>query len=159
MIRIEFSDKEIEDLQEAKQNHANAQVRRRMEALHLKAWGYSHQQIGAIVGVSQKTLRSYLRLYQSGGIEALKQRHYRQPQSALEPHRATLMEEFEARPAQTMKEAAQRIEQVTQVRRSPDQVRRYLTKLGLKRRKTGQLPAKVDPQVQAEFLEKNLNPG
>ncbi len=58
-----------------------------------------------------------------------------------------------------MKEAADRIEKLTQVRRSPDQVRRDLTKLGVKRLKTGQVPAKADPQAQTEFLKKNLNPG
>ena len=154
MIRIEFSAKDIEALQEQKQSHPDPRVRRRMEALHLKALGYSHQEIGTIVGISQKTLRDYLRLYQAGGIEALKKRQFYQPQSALEPHRASLEAEFKARPAQSMKEAADRIERLTQVQRSPDQVRRYLTKMGLKRLKTGQVPAQADPHVQAEFLKK-----
>jgi hypothetical protein len=63
-----------------------------------------------------------------------------------------LAAEFKAKPAQSMKEAADRVEKLTQVRRSPDQVRRYLTGLGLKRLKTGQVPA------QAEFLKKTSNP-
>jgi transposase len=130
-----------------------------METLLLKALGYPHQEIGQIVGITQKTLRDYLKLYQAGGIEALKERNFYQPQSALEPYRDLLEAEFKARPAPTMKEAAKRIEKLTGVRRSPDQVRRYLTKLGLKRLKTGQVPAKADPQAQAEFLKKNLNPG
>ena len=159
MIRLEFSETDIKALQQAKQSHPDPRVRRRMETLYLKALGYSHQEIGTIVGITQKTLRSYLRLYQAGGIEALKQRQFYQPQSALEPHRATLKAEFQARPAQSMKEAADRIEKLTQVRRSPDQVRRYLRGIGVKRLKTGQVPAKADPQVQAEFLKKNLNPG
>ena len=159
MIRIDFSEPDIEALLDQKQNHPDPRVRRRMDTLHLKALGYPHQQIGQMVGISQKTLRDYLRLYQAGGVEALKERHFYQPPSALEPYRATLKAEFEARPAQSMKEAADRIEQLTQVRRSPDQVRRYLTKLGLKRRKTGQVPAKADPQAQADFLKKNSNLG
>lgn len=154
MIRIEFSEAEIKALQQEKQSHPDPRVRRRMETLHLKALGYSHQEIGRIVGITQKTLRSYLRLYQAGGLEALKQRRYYQPQSALAPHRAILEAEFRARPAQSMKEAADRIERLTQVQRSPDQVRRYLTKMGLKRLKTGQVPAQADPHVQAEFLKK-----
>jgi transposase len=158
MIRLEFSDTEIEVLLHQKRNHRDARVRRRMEALQLKALGYSHQEIGQMVGISQKTLRDYLRLYQTGGIEALKARNFYQPQSALEPYRALLEAEFKARPAQSMKEAADRIEKLTQVRRSPDQVRRFLTRLGVKRLKTGQVPAKADPQAQEEFLKKNLNP-
>ena len=155
MIQIEFSEAEIKTLQQEKRSHPDPRVRRRMETLHLKALGYPHQEIGQIVGITQKTLRDYLRLYQAGGIEVLKVRKFYQPESALEPHRATLEAEFKARPAPSMKEAAARIEQLTGVRRSPDQVRRYLTKLGLKRRKTGQVPAKADPQAQSEFLKKS----
>lgn len=155
MIQIEFSEADLKALQQEKQSHPDPRVRRRMETVHLKGLGYPHQEIGQIVGITQKTLRDYLRLYQAGGIEALKVRKFYQPQSALEPHRATLEAEFKARPAQNMKEAAARIEQLTNVRRSPDQVRRYLTKLGLKRLKTGQVPAKADPQAQSEFLKKN----
>lgn len=158
MIRIDFSDTDIQALLRQKQTHPDPRVRRRMDTLHLKALGYPHQEIGQMVGISQKTLRDYLKLYQAGGIEALQERNFYQPPSALEPHRARLEAEFEARPAQSMKEAADRIEQLTQVRRSPDQVRRYLTKLGLKRLKTGQVPAKADPQAQADFLKKNSNP-
>jgi len=154
MLQIEFSEAEIKALQQEKQSHADPRVRRRMETLHLKGLGYSHQEIGRIVGVTQKTLRSYLRLYQGGGLEALKQRRYYQPQSALVPHRETLEAEFKARPAQSMKEAADRIEKLTNVRRSPDQVRRYLRGIGIKRLKTGQVPAKADPQAQADFLKK-----
>jgi transposase len=155
MIRIEFSEADIKALQQEKQSHPDPRVRRRMETLHLKALGYPHQEIGQIVGITQKTLRDYLRLYQAGGIEALKVRKFYQPESGLEPYRALLEAEFKARPAPSMKEAAARIEQLTGVRRSPDQVRRYLTKLGLKRLKTGQVPAKADPSAQAEFLKKN----
>ena len=158
MIRIEFSETEIERLRQEKQHHPDPRVRRRMETLHLKALGYSHQEIGQIVGITQKTLRDYLRRYQAGGIEALKERNFYQPQSALEPHRARLEAEFKASPAQSMKEAADRIEKLTEVRRSPDQVRRYLTGIGVKRLKTGQVPAKADPQAQEDFLKKNLNP-
>jgi transposase len=129
-----------------------------METLHLKALGYQHQEIGKIVGITQKTLRDYLRQYEAGGLEQLKERNFYQPQSALEPYRTILTAEFKARPAQDMKEAAARIAQLTTVKRSPDQVRRYLTKLGLNRLKSGQLPAKADPQAQADFLKKNSNP-
>jgi transposase len=75
----------------------------------------------------------------------------------LEPYRGQIEAEFKQRPAASMKEAAKRIEQVTGVRRSPDQVRRYLRRLGIKRLKAGQVPAKVNPQAQEDFLKKTLN--
>lgn len=155
MIQIEFSQTEIEALHKERRYHAHPRVRQRMETLYLKALGYSHQEIGRVVGISQKTLRDYLRGYQSGGIEALKALNFYQPQSALEAHREKLEAEFKANPVQNINEAVDRIEALTQVRRSPDQVRRYLKHLGMKRLKTGPVPAKADPQAQAEFLKKN----
>ena len=83
MIRIEFSEPDIEALLDQKQNHPDPRVRRRMDTLHLKALGYPHQEIGQMVGISQKTLRDYLRLYQAGGLEALKERQFYQPPGAL----------------------------------------------------------------------------
>lgn len=154
MIRLEFDEKEIEVLQTERRNHPHPRVRQRLETVYLKALGYSHQEIGQLVGISQKTLRSYLRLYQSDGIAGLKALNFYQPSSALEPHRATLQAEFKANPVQHINEAVERIEQLTGVRRSADQVRRYLKQIGMKRLKTGQVPAKADPQAQADFLKK-----
>jgi transposase len=154
MIRIEFSQAEMEELQRERHQQPHRRVRQRLETVYLKALGYPHQEIGRVVGISQKTVRAYLSLYQTGGIAALKQLNFYQPTSAFEPHRTTLEAEFEAEPAQSINEAADRMAQITGVRRSPDQVRRYLKQLGLKRRKTGQVPAKADPQAQADFQKK-----
>lgn len=55
-------------------------------------------------------------------------------------------------------EAAQRIETVTGLRRSQPQVRTFLNKLGLKRRKVGQIPAKADLEEQKTFLAEELEP-
>lgn len=133
-------------------------VRQRMEVVYHKSQGKSHKEIGELVSITQTTVRTYLRLYQSGSIEALKGLKFYRPQSTLEPHQAVIVAAFEREPATTMKEAAHRIKALTEVERSPDQVRRYLTRLGLKRLKTGQLPAKADPAVQAEFLKKTDAP-
>jgi transposase len=157
MIQIEFSEQEIKALQQEKLSHPDVRIRRRMEAVYLKALGYAHQEIGQMVGISQKTLRDYLGRYQTGQLAGLKERSYYQPQSGLEPYRGQIEAEFKQRPAASMKEAAKRIEQVTGVRRSPDQVRRYLRRLGIKRLKAGQVPAKVNPQAQEDFLKKTLN--
>lgn len=155
MLRMEFSQAEIAQLNDERLNHPNLRVRKRMEVLYNKSQGKSHQEIGAIVGMTQTTIRSYMNLYQAGGIEALKEFTFYRRQSGLEPHKSAIVKSFEEKPVTTMKEAAHRIEKVTQVKRSSDQVRRYLTTLGLKRLKTGQLPAKADPEVQGDFLKKS----
>ena len=155
MLQLEFSAEEIAHLNEERLNHPHPRVRKRMEVLYNKSQGKSHQEIGSIVRITQKTVRSYLTIYQEGGIEALKEFNFYRRQSGLEPHKAAIVDEFEKEPARTMKEAAHRIEKLTTVKRSPDQVRRYLSTLGLKRLKTGQLPAKADPEAQTDFLKKS----
>jgi len=69
-----------------------------------------------------------------------------------------LKAEFEARPARSINEAAERIEKLTGIRRSPTQMRQFLKDLKLKRLKVGQIPAKADPEEQKAFLEEKLEP-
>ena len=159
MIKIEFCINEIKQLQHERRYHPHARVRQRMEAVYLKALGYQHQEIGQIVQISQKTLRSYLRMYQEGGIDALKSLNFYQPKSELVEHLEVLKEEFKTRPPKTINEAVKRIEEMTGIRRSPTQVRKFLTDdLGIKRLKVGHIPAKADPEKQQTFLEEELEP-
>ena len=159
MIRIEFSSEEIELLHHERRYHPHPRVRQRMEALYLKALGYQHQEIGQIMQISQKTLRGYLRMYQDGGIDALENLNFYQPQSELVEHLDGLKEEFKTRPPKTINEAVKRIEDLTGIRRSPTQVRKFLKEdLGIKRLKVGQVPAKANPEAQQIFLEEELEP-
>jgi transposase len=129
-----------------------------MEVVYLKALGYAHQDIGRIASVSQQTLRRYLRSYQSGGIGALRELHFYRPESELAAHYDTLKAEFSARPAKSVNEARQRIAALTAIERSPTQIRLFLKRLGLRRRKVGQIPAKANPEKQQRFLEDELAP-
>jgi len=158
MIKIEFTDKEIEELHYQRFHHPHPRVQQRMEALYLKALNYSHQEIGRIVGVSQKTLRGYVRMYQTGGIEALKKLNFYQPSSDLDQHQERLEAEFKAKPPKSINEAADRIEQLTGIRRCPTQIREFLRRLGMKRLKVGHIPAKADPEAQQQYLETKLEP-
>lgn len=159
MIKIEFSTEEVEQLHNERRYHTHARVRQRMEALYLKSIGYQHQEIGRIMQIDQKTLRGYLRMYQEGGIEALKVLNFHQPVSALQEHREEIKDEFEDQPPKSINEAIERIEKLTGIRRSPTQVRKFLTEnLGMKRLKVGQVPAKADPEAQQTFLEEELEP-
>ena len=158
MIKLEFRAETIGQLQYERRYHAHPRVRQRLESVYLKALGYQHQEIGRIVGVSQKTLRSYLRLYQAGGIAALKELNFYRPQSKLQAHREQLKAEFAAQPPQTINEARHQVKQVTGLQRSPTQVGKFLKTLGMKRLKVGHIPAKADPQKQKAFLETDLEP-
>ena len=113
-----------------------------------------HDQIAQVCAISANTLRSYLKLYHRGGVEALQQRNFHCPQSALSAHRDTIETQVREHPPQTINEAVAMLVALTGIRRSPTQVRLFLTHLGLHRRKVGLLPAKGDPAVQEEYQKK-----
>ena len=155
MMTIEFGEDKIERLRRERFEHPHPRVQRKMEALLLKSEGLPHHQITRILGISENTLRHYLREYQEGGIERLKEIRFRHPRSALDEYRASLEAYFEAYPPATVNEAAAKIEELTGIRRGPTQVRRFLGSLGLRPRKVGMIPAKADVQEQARFKKKN----
>ncbi len=139
-------------------HHPHPHVRRKMEALWLKSQGLAHQEIARLAGVSGKTLRSYLQEYVEGGITRLKELRFRQPQSELVAHQKAIVAYFQARPPASINEAIDAIRELTGLSRSPTQVRLFLKeKCGMKRLKTGTLPAKADPEVQEAFKKKTSN--
>lgn len=158
MIRIEFTKEEIEKLHHEHSYNPHPLVRKRCEAVYLKALGYPHQEIGRIVRISQPTLRNYLKTYQEGDLEKLKELNLYCPSSELDKYSDILREEFKKNPPATINQAVERIEQLTGLRRSPTQVRQFLKRLGVKRRKAGHVPAKADPEKQKTFLEEELEP-
>jgi transposase len=128
-----------------------------MEVLWLKSHGLSHQEICRLAGVNGNTLVSYLHQYEQGGIEGLKPLNFCGQPSRLRPHQAAIEAHLRMHPPATIKEACAQIADLTGIRRSPTQVSFFLKKhCGMKRLKTGVLPAKVDPLKQEEFKK---NPG
>jgi len=77
-----------------------------METLLLKSDGLPHKQITRIIGISENTLRDYLRQYQEGGVERLKTLGFHKPQSELAEHRESMEAYFEEHPPATVNEAA-----------------------------------------------------
>jgi len=61
-----------------------------MEAVYLKSQGLRHQDVCRSARISENTLRSYLRRYQEGGVERLKQTDWDGPASELSDHRRAI---------------------------------------------------------------------
>lgn len=155
MIRIAFTEDEIEQLRKERFEHPHPRVQRKMETLLLKSEGLPHNWITRIVGISENTLRQYLREYKEGGIDRLKEIRSYNPQSKLVEHQESLETYFEEHPPATVNEAAAKIEEITGIRRGPTQVRNFLNSLGLRPRKVGMIPAKADVEEQDRFKKKN----
>jgi transposase len=157
MLRIAFSDHDIEQLRYERYHHPHPRVQQKMEALLLKSQNLPHQVIAGCVGVCENTLLAYFRAYHAGGIQALKQVNFYRPASELETHRTSLEAYFREHPPTTIAEAAAVIERLTGIQRKPTQVRVFLRKLGLKRLKTYAVPDKTDTERQDAFKKTRSN--
>lgn len=105
MIQIEFTPEEQDALHFERYHHPDPQVQRRMEALYLKGFGLGHGEICRICRITEPTLVSYLKLYQEGGIEALKHFDYAGQPSELNQHSASLESYFREHPPRSVAEA------------------------------------------------------
>lgn len=151
MIHLDFSDEDKAALHHERYQHPHPRVQRKMEALWLKSQGIPHKQISTLAGISINVVTQYLKEYQEGGIESLKRLNFYKPQSELVNHTETLEAHFKANPPASINEAMAAIERLTGLKRSGTQIRKFMIKLGLKYRKLGMVPAKADPQKQADF--------
>ncbi len=158
MLRIQFTAEEIQQLRYERYQHPPPRVQRKMDAVYLNAMGLSHQKIGRLVDCTETTVRSCFKAYAVGGIDALERFNPSHHGSDLEAHTGTIQGEFEKKPPGTIREAAQRIETLTQIHRSPPQIRAYLKKKNFKYRKVGPIQATANPEVQATFLETQWQP-
>lgn len=158
MIKITFSEADIEALQYWRFHHPDPRIQVRMEALYLRSQRVPTRDIPRLCGISKASFHRYLKAYATGGIEPLPHLEPRQPRRALHPHRATIEAEFRQRPPTTLAEAAARIEALTGIARKPTQVRQFLKALGMKPMKVGMLPAQADIEAQEAFKKKSGAP-
>lgn len=157
-IQLEFTLDIQATLNYERYHHPDPLVQRRMETLWLKSHELPHALIAQLAGVSENTLRDHFALYQAGGVERLKTHPVYQPQSALQAQAPTVEAHFREHPPATVKEAQAEIERLTGLQRSESQVRAFLHRLGLRCRKVGMVPAKADPEVQAAYLQEQIEP-
>ena len=155
MLQIDFSSEDIDALFKERYLHPHPWVQERMEALYLKSQKVAHGEIQRLLKISTRTIVRWIRMYQQGGIEALKQLHWKGARSALTEHRPTLEEYFKKHPPMSVKEACAKIKELTGVERNKTVVRKFLRSLNMAFRKTGNVPGKADPEKQEEFKKKS----
>ncbi len=105
MIRITFTESDMEQLRYERFHHPHLRVQRKAEAVLLKSTGMKHKDICRITGICGNTLRSYLQDYADGGIECLKELNFYRNKSGPEQHRHSIEEYFGKHPPADMKEA------------------------------------------------------
>jgi len=158
MMQMSFRFEEIDALEQERFIHPHPFVRRKLEALFLKSQQLPHPLICRLSGICGNTLRSYLREYQEGGLEKLAALPFYRPASELDRHRELVQAELTLHPVATVKQARARILELTGLKRGLTQVRHWLGRCRLKRRKVGMVPAKADPEKQAVYRAQTLEP-
>ena len=155
-----FSDPLVAAIAAERYRHPDPRVQERMEILWLKSLGETHERIAVLAGVSRSTVQRTLRIYAAKGLAGVRSFGWKGQPSALTPHRATIEEEFRARPPHTAHEATRRIEELTGVARKASRVRKFLKEdLGMKCLKVAPVPVPPKKTVgehaatQAAFLK------
>lgn len=154
MLKIQFAAKDVEALGYERLHHPHPRVQQKMWTVWMRAQGLRHNTICQLAGISENTLRSYLREFLEGGVEGLKELSFYKPTSALDAHRVTLEAHFRENPPMSAVQAREEIHRLTGIRRGLTQTREYLHRLGLDFRKVGAVPAKADPIAQDDFKKK-----
>ena len=151
MIKIDITEEDRKICEYERKHHIHPRVRQKTDVLRLKIRKLSHEKIAEIAGVSKNSVTTYLRLYKEGGLKKLREINFNKPVSGLTQHIYTSEAYFTEHPPASAKEAMGKIEELTGLKRSETQIRKFLISSGLKRRKVGMVPAKADIEKQEIF--------
>ena len=158
MIAIKTTLEEQEKLKELQQSHKNYSVRKKALVILLKSHEMTHSKIVQITGLTENTIRSYLKTYLKDGISAITTTKPNQPQSSLEPFRDMILKYADETPPSTINQACSEIAVITGITLKKTAMRDYLKSLKIRPRKTYGIPAKADPEKQEQFLNDELLP-
>lgn len=158
MLTLKISEADIELAKYERINNPLKRIRKRMDAIYWISQGLSRKEVSDKSGVHRNSITTYIKLYNSLGLDGLKLFKYKGFLSILEGHRIGIEQLFREQPPKSSRQAAWMIEELTGEKLSCEEVRRFMHRIGMKPRMTGHVPAKADPDKQALFIEQTLNP-
>ena len=158
MIKIDLSINERSSLMDLHQNHMHHVIRQRAHVLLLRSEKIQNTQISSITGLSEPTIISYAHQYLEKGMPWVTTLNFRTPVSQLQPFDQAIKAHFDKNPVSTISQACKEMLELTGVNLQNTQMRAYLKKLGIKWRKVGGVPAKVDLKAQQTFHDEQLQP-
>jgi len=149
-FRIALSAEQQRVVNEERESHPNVRVRQKMLVLWLLHCGLTRQKAAEVAGVGRATVQRMVAAFREGGLDAVRQWNVKGPTSEMAAYREVIRKSFEHQPARTAAEAADRIEQLTGLRRGPTQVSKFMKDMGLKWRRMRAIPLppkKVSPST------------
>jgi transposase len=139
-FRVRLTEEQQGVVNEERFAHPNQRIREKMLVLSLLHNGFTRQQAAQVAGISRATVQRYVAAFREGGLDGLRQWNVNRPVSEMAAYRELIRESFEKQPVCTVAEAGERIFQLTGLRRSPSQVRKFLKDLGLKFQRVRVIP-------------------
>jgi len=159
MLILNISTEDAETVKYEMYRYPCAIVQKRLLTLHLlHHTKFCYGEIASLVGIHRDTLTDFIRYYNEGGLQRIYQVGYGTNKSKLDKHTKSLLDHFEEHPPHSINEAAVRIKKITGLEPSPSAVKAWMKRHGLRYRKTGQIPAKANPEAQSKFIDEQLKP-
>ena len=149
-FRVLLSAEQQRVVNEERESHPNRRIRQRMLVLWLLHCGLTREKAAEVAGLGRTTAERIVAAFREGGLDGVRRWNVKGPASEMAAYGDLLRESFERQPVRTVAEAADRIEQLTGLRRGPTQVRTFLKHLGLKWQRMRAVPLppkKVSPST------------
>lgn len=154
-----ISPEELRQLNYERYHYPCPIVQKRLHCLYLKATtDYSNEQIGLWMGAHRNSISAWVQLFKQGGFERIAQINYGTNKSELETYTESLLQSFVQQPPRSLDEAVLRTEEITGIRRSASRMRAFLLRHGFHYLKTGHVPAKVNTDLQKQWVDSTLKP-
>lgn len=139
-FRIQLTEEQQRVVHAERDAHPQEHVRRKMLVLWLLHCGLSRDKAAEVAGLGRATVQRYLAAYRDGGLDGLRRWRVVGPVSDLAEHTETIKTSLTEKPVRTVAEAADRIEQLTGLRRGLTQTRVFLKGIGLRWQRTRAVP-------------------
>ncbi|MDR2691700.1 MAG: hypothetical protein LBB73_05295 [Dysgonamonadaceae bacterium] len=154
MIQLEIKEEDRVSLQQGRYNQLYPRVMQKYNALWLKHKGFSNSQICEVEGICSNTLLTFFKQCGEGGLERLQEIKFFRPQSEMEAYSGKIEQYFEENPPASIREAVSKIEELTGIKRSETQVRKFSKDRKFRFLRVGTVPAKAlteEKNGQREF--------
>ncbi|MDR1054535.1 MAG: transposase [Prevotellaceae bacterium] len=143
MIKLNIKPEDRQAIKQGRYSQPHPRVMQKYDALRMKDCGASNKFIYNILRICNNTLLSIFKQYNEGGLEKLQEINFYHPQSDLKAFSGRITKYFEETPPGSISEAAAKIEELTGIKRSETQVRKFLKDMNFRFRRVGTVPAKV----------------
>ena len=139
-LKFDLTEAEIAVVLEERHSHPTRSIRERMNVVWLLHKGTQREQAAELANVSRSTVQRVVRTFRQDRLDGVRKWEANGPVSELEPFRDIIRKSLEERPARTVAEAAERIAELTGLKRKPTQVRKFLKDMGFGWKRTRAMP-------------------